>query len=89
MIPVGSTDSYEINYTGKYNFLHNEHSNKYHSLNTKRQQKKRKIKVSTCILVFALMTSSVEHTIKIKCYSGIKCTSQSQQRNPRNLQKRG
>ena len=27
------------------------------------------------------MVSSVQHTIKIKCYSGIKCTSQSQQIN--------
>ena len=34
------------------------------------------------------MESIVKHTIKIKCYSGIKCTSQSQQRNLCNLQKR-
>ena len=33
------------------------------------------------------MASRVQHTIKIKCYSGIKCAPQSQQRNPRKLQK--
>ena len=33
------------------------------------------------------MTSRVEHTIKIKCYSGIKRASQSQQRNLHKLQK--
>ena len=34
------------------------------------------------------MASIVQHTIKIKCYSGIKCTSQSQQTNLSNLQKK-
>ena len=34
------------------------------------------------------MALSVQHTIKIKDYSGIKCTSQSQQRNLRILQKK-
>ena len=34
------------------------------------------------------MASRVQHTIKIKCYSGIKCASQSQQRNLRKLQKK-
>ena len=34
------------------------------------------------------MVSSVQHTIKIKCYSGIKYTSHSQQMNLRNLQKK-
>ena len=34
------------------------------------------------------MVSGVQHTIKIKFYSGIKCTSQYQQRNLRHLQKK-
>ena len=34
------------------------------------------------------LTSSVQHTIKIKCYSGIKYTSQYQQMNLRYLQKK-
>ena len=34
------------------------------------------------------MALRVQHTIKIKCYSGIKCASQSQQRNLRKLQKK-
>ena len=38
-------DSYGINYTGKYNFFHNDHVNKSHSINTKGQQKKRQIKL--------------------------------------------
>ena len=32
------------------------------------------------------MVSNLQHNIKIKCYSGIKCTSKSQQTNLRNLQ---
>ena len=51
------------------------------------QQKKRKINVSTCILVLFLLSQSVRHTIKGKCSSGIKCTSNYQQRNLHNLQK--
>ena len=34
------------------------------------------------------MLSRVKHTIKIKCYPGIKCASQSQQRNLCKLQKK-
>ena len=34
------------------------------------------------------MMSSVQHTIKINFYSGIKCTSQYQRMNLRNLQKK-
>ena len=34
------------------------------------------------------MVSSVRHTMKIKFYSSIKCTSQSQRMNLRNLQKK-
>ena len=33
------------------------------------------------MLVLALMSSISQHTIKMKCYSSIKCTSQSQQMN--------
>ena len=32
------------------------------------------------------MVSNLQHNIKIKCYSGIKCTSKSQQTNLRHLQ---
>ena len=39
-------------------------------------------------LSFSLMVSRVQHTIKIKCYSGIKCVSQYQQRNLCKLQKK-
>ena len=35
------------------------------------------------------MVSSVQHTIKIKFYSGIKCTSQSQQMNLCKFKKKG
>ena len=34
------------------------------------------------------MVLSVQNTIKIKCYSGIKCIYQSQKMNIRNLQKK-
>ena len=34
------------------------------------------------------MSLRVQHTIKMKCYSSIKCASQSQQRNLRKLQKK-
>ena len=51
-------DNYVINYTDKYNYLQNNHVNKYHSVNTKNQQKKRKMKVSTCILFLVLMAQS-------------------------------
>ena len=85
---AGSADSYGINYTGNYDLPNNDHRNKYHSVNKKRQEKKGKIKLSTCILVISLMVSGVQHNIKIKCYSGIKCTSHYQQRNLRNLQKK-
>ena len=85
---IGSSDSYGINYTGKYNFLHNDHGNKSHSVNKKSQQKKSKIKLFTCILGIALMDPNVQHTIQIKCYSGIKCNSQYQQRNLCYLQKK-
>ena len=46
-----------------------------------------KIKVSAWILVVSLMVSRVQNTIKINFYSGIKCDSQSQQRNLSKLQK--
>ena len=48
-------DSCGQNYTGKYNFLHNDHGNKPHSVNKKSKQKKNKREVSTCILVVSLM----------------------------------
>ena len=82
-----SADSYSINHTGKSNLLRNDNGIKYQRVK-RRQQKKLKIKVSTCILVVALLASSVQHSIKIKCYSSIKCSSQSQQRNLCNLQKK-
>ena len=46
------------------------------------------IKVSTLILDVSLMAFIVQHTIKIKCYSGIKCDPQYQQRNFHKLQKK-
>ena len=52
------------------------------------QRNKREIKLPTCILFVALMSSIIQHTIKIKFYSGIKCTSRYQQRNLRNLRKK-
>ena len=89
MLPIGSADSYGINYTGESNFLQNDHGNESHSVNRKKsKQNKNKIKVSTWIFVVSLMTSRVQHTIKIKWYSGIKCSYKSQQRNLRNLQKK-
>ena len=47
-----------------------------------------KIILSDCILVVDLMAPRVQHTTKIECYSGIRRTSQYQQINPRNLQKK-
>ena len=52
----------------------------------KMKHKKSKIEVSTRILVVSLITPRVQYTIKINCYSGIKCDSQSQQRNLHKLQ---
>ena len=46
-----------------------------------------KIKVSTCILLLFLRAQIVWHTTKVKDYSIIKFTYQSQQRNLHNLRK--
>ena len=48
-------DSCGINYTGKYNLLHNELVNKYQRKHQKFKQKRGKIKVPTCILVLVLI----------------------------------
>ena len=88
MIPIGSAESHGINYTVKYNLPHNDHGNKFRIINTKKETEEKEIKISTLILDVSLMAFIVQHTIKIKCYSGSKYDSQYQQRNLSKLQKK-
>ena len=37
-------ECFGINYTGKYNLIHNDHVNKYHSVNTKNKTEEKENK---------------------------------------------
>ena len=88
MLPIGSAASYGINYTHNIIFFTMTMEINLILSTQKRQQRKSKIKVTTWILVVDLVASSVQHTIKIKCYSGNKCISQSLKMNLRDLQQK-
>ena len=45
MLPVGFEDSHGRNSTGKYNFLHNDHGNKSHIVNTNKETEEKENKI--------------------------------------------
>ena len=57
---IVSVDSYGINNTGKYNFPHNNHWNKYHSVKTKNPTEERENK--SIHLHISLCLNDVERT---------------------------
>ena len=79
-------DSYVINYTGKYNFLHNDYVNKSHSVNTKNAIEEKKNRSIHLYIIPRL--NGAEHMAhhKINFSSTTKCTSQYQEINLHNLQ---